>query len=227
MPGLKKHLGGACRFPFFEYPTIRDLATWIDAATADGPWSCIVPIRPQGPGPPLYIVGGLYSEIFFCRQLLRHLKTDRPIIALEPDTQSGGLTRHARIEDVAHYYARAIRRNQPEGPYIIAGYSFGGLVAYELARQLTKDGQTIERLIILDPNPPNFATGPERQEDAPDHRSHVERFRPHPSPFRFFKPSWWKRRSGHWRRSYWRLKYVRLYEFLVRIHLRPPVSWRL
>jgi thioesterase domain-containing protein len=166
------------------------------------------------------------GEIFFCRQMLTHLKTNQPILAIEPDTRSGGRTWHARIEEVAHQYVRAIRKQQPEGPYLIAGYSFGGVVAFELARQLTMEGQSIERLVLFDPNPPMIATTSDQWGDASDRLLPARKVRPQPSRLRFFKPSWWKRSKRYWRRSYWRLKYVLRYELLVRIRLHPPVSWR-
>jgi amino acid adenylation domain-containing protein len=216
---------------FFQFPTIRKLAAWIDDGEVKSAWSCLVPIRPEGSGHPLYVIGGMTGEVVFCRQLVEHLKTDRPIYALEPDTLSGGRTRFNRIEDVADDYAKAILTHQPKGPFFIAGYSFGGTVAYELVRQLSARGHEIARTIILDSMAPGLRTpgsssdgdGPLNGKDKPADRVQGSK---KASKLRFFKPSWWLRSKGHWRRSYWRLKYVRLYELLIRLQLSPPIAWR-
>src|SRR5205085_10283071 len=61
----------------------------------------------------------------------------------------------ARIEDMAAHYVDCMLRVQPSGPYVIAGYSFGGLVALEMARRVAASGQRVEELMLFDTYPPS------------------------------------------------------------------------
>jgi len=213
-----------------EHPTVRDLAAWLDRDEPRTGYSGLVPIRSKGVGHPVYLVGGMTGEVFFSRRLLDHLQSKRPVYALEPDTLSGKRTEHSRIEDIASYYAQVIRAHQPEGALLLAGYSFGGTVVYELARQLRAAGRDIAQTIIFDsapprPHPANRPLNPTYQsQSSPPTRQPTRRKKP--SPFRFFTLKWWTRGGGEWRRMVWRLKYVRFYELLTRLHLSPPISWR-
>ncbi|MEZ5276996.1 MAG: alpha/beta fold hydrolase [Opitutaceae bacterium] len=214
----------------FEHPTIQSLARYLDRSSDRTIRSGLIAVRPDGIGDPLFLVGGMTGEIFFCRQLIRHLKCARPLFALEPDTLSGRRTEHTRIEEVARYYAEIIGRHQPGGPVTLAGYSFGGTVVYELARQLTAAGREVVQTILFDSAPPRlhpsvtpWNSGPS---DAPPGPVESRPGPQRPSPLRFFTLKWWMRGRAEWRRWSWRMKYVRLYELMLRLRLSPPVSWR-
>jgi thioesterase domain-containing protein len=87
-------------------------------------------------------------------RLVAHLSPEQPFQAL----QSRGLTTddepYRRIEDMASFYLQAVRAAQPRGPYRLLGWSFGGLVAYEMARQLEAAGDEIALLALLDTHAP-------------------------------------------------------------------------
>jgi acetoacetyl-CoA synthetase len=68
-----------------------------------------------------------------------------------------------RIEDMAKFYLDALKQLQPEGPYILIGYSFGGLVALEMAQCLVEDGKNIALLVLIDTYPhPRYLARRER-----------------------------------------------------------------
>jgi thioesterase domain-containing protein len=81
------------------------------------------------------------------------MEPDQPFYALQPQGLDGKLPCLSSIPGMAEQYLREIRRVQPEGPYRIGGYSFGGLVAYEMAQRLQADGQEVALLALLDTYP--------------------------------------------------------------------------
>ena len=87
----------------------------------------------------------------FYREFAQRLKTDRSIFALSsPFLGEGEAELPPSVEDLASQYVDAIVQLQPNGPYLIGGYSFGGVAAYEIARKLAETGEEIEQTIIFD-----------------------------------------------------------------------------
>ena len=132
----------------YQAPTLGTLAGFL-AAGADVPFSPLVLLR-SGSGRPLFFVHGLRGDILEFRPLIAHLQGGRPVYGI----QARGLDRreqpHERVEDMAAYYVEHLRRLQPAGPYALLGYSFGGLVAYEMARLLHEAGEEVEIVGLLD-----------------------------------------------------------------------------
>jgi len=86
--------------------------------------------------------------------LARHLGTDQPVHAFKSRGMDG-LDEFDTIEEMAAHYAAELRAFQPDGPYCLGGYCFGGNVAYEVARQLRMQGAPIALLALIDCAPPN------------------------------------------------------------------------
>jgi acetoacetyl-CoA synthetase len=134
-----------------EAPTIKLLTASI-AHSNRSPRRSLVLLR-QGSdvsAPPLFIVHGIGGSAMELLPLSRALQTTRSIYGLQargfyPDEKP-----LERIEDMAEVYLEAIRALQPQGPYLLAGYSFGGLVGFEMARSLAASGQTVQQLLLLD-----------------------------------------------------------------------------
>jgi acetoacetyl-CoA synthetase len=129
-------------------PTIRQLAEVMDAAA----WSVPVPLvqlRP-GSGRPFFLVHSLAGTFLELWAVLRALDTVRPVYGLQARGLGEGQEPHVRVADMAREYIGHMRRVQPEGPYAVGGYSFGGLVAYEIAQQLHRAGQQVELLGLID-----------------------------------------------------------------------------
>ena len=86
----------------------------------------------------------------------RYLGDDQPCYGIRPHGQDGRKAPDT-VEEMAADYLRQIRGVQPQGPYLIGGFSFGGLVAYEMAQQLRQSGQDVGLLVLIDPTPPRFS----------------------------------------------------------------------
>ncbi len=130
----------------FEAPTVARLAEVLRRGATSRFTSSLIPLQPEGQGPPLFLVAR-FSALGF-RGLVRYLGRDRPIYALVPPGPDNGATPLASIEALAAHYISEMRRVQPTGPYVIAGYSFGAFPAYEAARQLDQAGEAATVVLI-------------------------------------------------------------------------------
>ncbi|WP_058047800.1 amino acid adenylation domain-containing protein [Streptomyces roseifaciens] len=157
----------------FDAPTVAGLAERLAAGGAVGsahdPLSVLLPLRKGTNGGD---DGGTASAPLFCIHpaagiswvysgLLRHLDRSRAVYGL----QARGLTDEAAaprsIEEMAEDYLASIRSVQPHGPYALLGWSFGGIVAHELAVRLQEEGEEVSALVLMDsyPNGPAGAPG--------------------------------------------------------------------
>jgi thioesterase domain-containing protein len=109
----------------------------------------IVPLQPRGTRTPIFAVAGHNGDVFCYRALARHLGEDQPFFGLQPPGLDGQSEPLARVEDLAGYFAAQIRAFRPDGPYVIAGYCAGGTVAFELGRQLLRDGAEIDAVVLF------------------------------------------------------------------------------
>jgi acyl transferase domain-containing protein/thioesterase domain-containing protein len=133
----------------FTAPTIEKLSALVRRQTEPSSFSFLIPIQPNGTKPPLYVIHGIGGSVLSFRELIKHLDADQPIYGVEYSISkvSPALL---RMEDLAAHYLEEIRRLQPNGPYHLLGYSFGGLLAFEIAQQLTAAGQQVELLGMVD-----------------------------------------------------------------------------
>jgi amino acid adenylation domain-containing protein/FkbH-like protein len=139
----------------FQAPTVVQLAAILSQEQAAGSSSVLVPIQPHGSKPPLYLVHGAGGDVLWgYANLVSHMDPEQPIYALKSRGQTG-LEEFERLEDMADFYLRAVRAHQPEGPYFLGGYCFGGNVAHEMARQLQAEGGRVALLALLDSAPAN------------------------------------------------------------------------
>ncbi|WP_392531410.1 amino acid adenylation domain-containing protein [Nostoc sp. C117] len=120
-------------------------------------WSSLVEIQPNGSKPPFFCIHGLGGEVLCFRELAMYLGTEQPFYGLQPRGLDGKYPLHTRVEDMAAHYIQEIQTLQPHGPYFLGGYSFGGAVAFEMARQLHEQGEEIGTLIILDSCRPGYS----------------------------------------------------------------------
>ncbi len=137
----------------FEAPTIEQLATMLRQDRVTPRVSLVVPIQPQGDRPPFFFVHGLGGAVLRFQALARHMAPDQPFYGIQPQGIDGGMPFLNSVEEMASCYIREMRKVQPEGPYFIGGYSFGGLVAFEMARQLEAGGEEVAFLGLLDTYP--------------------------------------------------------------------------
>ena len=134
--------------------TVERLATYIAAARQlrqGGEWSPWVEIQPLGNRPRLFLVHGVGGGMMWgYANLARHLGDNQPIYAFRARPATP-LT----ITEMAESYVRDLRAFQPEGPYLLGGYCFGGNIAYEMARMLMDQGQRVDLLVLFNSSPPN------------------------------------------------------------------------
>ena len=130
--------GGMPVSVLFEQPTIKDLAGLIsNDRYVTG--SYLVSIQPRGNKAPLFLIPGY----LFYHNLSRHLGNDQPVFGFEP------IPNKTTTETAAHYI-RLLQAIQPQGPYFIGGYCAGGIVAYEMAQQLSAAGHEIGMLALFE-----------------------------------------------------------------------------
>ncbi len=143
-------------------PTVANLALIIDpnsradnvevgeetagTATHEG----LVTIREGGTDRPLFFVHDGLGETLLYRNLALRLDTDRPIIGMEPLRRADGAYAHTRIDEMAAHYVARLRQVQQEGPYLLAGLCAGGVIAFEMARQLQEEGSQVAFVGIID-----------------------------------------------------------------------------
>lgn len=146
-------------------PTIQELAEAIRRET----WtkSSLVPIQPLGSRRPVFCISGVGGSVMLFHALARHLDRNQPVYGLEPPHLDGAHAPLTSVEDIAAHYIREVREAQGEGPYSLVGFSFGGLVAFEMAQQLVAQGQKIALLAMFDTY----------QSASSAHRSGLERAR--------------------------------------------------
>jgi len=138
----------------FDDPTVEGLARVLRQQSESRPWSSLVPIQPGGTRPPLFCVHPGGGTVFCYTALARHLGRDQPVFGLQARGVDGEQPPDTSMEAMAAHYVRAIRCQQPEGPYLLAGWSLGGTVAFEMAQQLVAQGQAVPLLALIDAAPP-------------------------------------------------------------------------
>ncbi|WFU79162.1 SDR family NAD(P)-dependent oxidoreductase [Bradyrhizobium sp. CIAT3101] len=110
----------------------------------------LVEIARGGDRPPLFCVHGAGGNVLNFRDLSWGLHHDQPFYALQARGVDGTSSLHTSIEDMARAYIEEIRTLRPHGPYLLAGYSGGGVVAFEMAQQLTAQGEQVPILVFFD-----------------------------------------------------------------------------
>ncbi|MEH2003485.1 MAG: amino acid adenylation domain-containing protein [Nostoc sp.] len=135
--------------------TNKALVNTLDQSTSS--WSSLVKIQPNGSKPPFFCIHGLGGEVLCFRELALHLGLDQPFYGLQPKELDGEKPFYTRVEDMATHYIQEIQTLQPNGAYFLGGYSFGGIVAFEMARQLQEQGQLVGILVLLDSCRPGYS----------------------------------------------------------------------
>ena len=134
----------------FQGPTIEHLAQILRQHAGPAPSSSLVAIQPRGRRRPLFLIHPAGGHVFPYIHLARYLGPDQPCYGLQARGLEEGQEPHARIEDMAADYIKGIRTVQADGPYLLGGWSMGGVVAFEMARQLHARGQRVGLLALLD-----------------------------------------------------------------------------
>ncbi|VAW36163.1 Polyketide synthase modules and related proteins [hydrothermal vent metagenome] len=124
---------------------------------ASGEWSPLVAIQPKGSKTPFFCVHGGFGNVLNFYDLTRYLGPDQPFYGLQARGVDGKRPPFGTLEEMAAEYVKQIRTVQPEGPYMMGGFSMGGEVAYEMAQQLQAAGQKVVLVALLDTHNPEYA----------------------------------------------------------------------
>lgn len=150
----------------FEAPTIARCAALITAQIGEVPdvtqadsappparrFTHLVPMH-QGEGgvkTPFFLVAGMFGNVLNLRHLAQLLGGDRPFYGLQARGLYGDAAPHTTLPEAATDYIVELRQVQPHGPYMLGGFSGGGLTAWEMARQLEAAGEVVSVLVLLD-----------------------------------------------------------------------------
>jgi aspartate racemase len=133
----------------FAHPTIRELAREIDSGEAIASLP-VIPLRTGGARPPMFL---FYADVIpgpaFCFDLSRSLGVEQPLYVVPPEEIRNYPVRPS-LEATVEALLESVRRVRPHGPYIIAGYCYAGVIAFEAARQLETAGERVELLVLID-----------------------------------------------------------------------------
>jgi acyl transferase domain-containing protein/thioesterase domain-containing protein/acyl carrier protein len=143
----------------FQAPTVAKMAKYVSArGHEERPPSSqiLVSIQPQGSRTPFFCVHPVGGQVISYAELSQELGQDQPFYGLQSPPREFFPESSPSIEQMAALYNREIRSLQPSGPYLLSGWSMGGLVAWEMAQQLIKDGETVGLLALIDTPPPSL-----------------------------------------------------------------------
>ncbi len=140
----------------YEARTIGKLADLIQMKQSSLEQQCIVPIRAAGSRRPLFLVHGVGGNILGFAGLARVLPSEQPVYGIQAQALQSGVPTLVKLEAMAEFYVKELRQVQPSGPYAFLGFSFGGLVAYEMAQQLAASGEQVDFLGMLDTWQPGY-----------------------------------------------------------------------
>ena len=135
----------------FREPTVRAVAEALDIRADDE--STVVALDTEGSRPPLFLAHGVSGQLLRYVPFVRLLDADQPVYGLRPTSTLLAGSRRLRIPELAQCYVEDILRVRPEGPYLLAGFSFGGIMMVEVAHQLERRGGVVALLALLDTEP--------------------------------------------------------------------------
>jgi amino acid adenylation domain-containing protein len=133
-------------------PTVEQMARVV-GGKQDPARLPLVPMQVFGDRPPLFVVHPAGGHVLCYHDLAFLLAMDQPVYALQPRGVDDGGEPITVIEEMAAFYVQAVREMNPGGPYRVAGWSFGGVVAWEMAQQLHAAGQEVDLLALFDTSP--------------------------------------------------------------------------
>jgi thioesterase domain-containing protein len=154
---IRKEFGREVPISFLlQSPTIERLAVLLRQNGSHLKRSAVVPIRAEGVWAPFFCVHPVGGNVLCYAPLARQLGTEQPFYAF----QSPEPEQHT-IEAMAEHYSQQMLSVQPEGPYRLGGWSMGGVIAFEMARQLAEKGEDVQLLALIDCYAPQSIARPE------------------------------------------------------------------
>ena len=163
---VDKHFGQALTLNvIMQEGNIANLAKLLSKSAGSPAHPSLAVFRREGSRSPLFVVHSIGGEVLEYYHLSRLLGDDQPFYGLQSPLGIPTGDENRSIEEMAGQYLKAVRGIQPEGPYLLGGFSWGGLVAFEMAQQLRRQNQKVALLAIVDSDPPYTVRVKPRIED--------------------------------------------------------------
>jgi len=147
-----------------QEPTLAHLASLLRDGKSTQVWSPLVPLQTQGKGRPFFCVHPVGGNVLCYRELAQRFGRERPVYGLQARGFLGEQVPREDLVAMAHEYVEAIRAVQPTGPYLLGGWSMGGLVALEMARRLRELGLQVALVALIDSPAPGKLARPDEAE---------------------------------------------------------------
>lgn len=138
---------------FYTHNTIHELSRLVEGEYQPMSRTSIISIRPEGRRPPLFFLHLIQGNALYCRKVLPHIDAEQPVYGIHAPLDGDLPRRFSTIEDMARCYVEQINEQFPAGPVYLAGHSFGGRVAYEMARQFESLGREVPFIGVFDITP--------------------------------------------------------------------------
>ncbi len=138
---------------FYQALTIEELAQMLrkdEWSNGNCSMVCLQKGTYQKAFPPLYFIHVLGIGLKFCRPIVKYLGADIPVYGLSIQLFDLQPQVENRVEDIARFYVLQVKKIQPEGPYMFVGFSNGGLIAFEMAKQMRESGEDVSLVALLD-----------------------------------------------------------------------------
>jgi thioesterase domain-containing protein/acyl carrier protein len=134
----------------FQQGTVSQIAHMIHESTKDHSIARVVQLSDSKDGPPLVVMPGLNGELLYSKELVGRIEHRSNVVGLQPNLDPRFLETFADFSRTASEYLKIIRAHQPQGPYRVLGYSYGGILGFEIARQLEEQGQAVDFCGVID-----------------------------------------------------------------------------
>ena len=136
----------------YAAPTVGQLSAVL-GSSAQPRFPALVLLKNGTVGTPVFFLHGLGGNIMEFFLVLKHLQAPHTVYGLQARGSDGLEEPCSRVEEMAQFHVNTIRALQPHGPYLLVGYSLGGLVALEMARRLEESGESVALLVMIDSYP--------------------------------------------------------------------------
>ena len=134
--------------PLFQAPTVEALAKLLRERQTARAYSSLVCIKAEGDKPPFFCIHGGAGTVYLFHELARRLD-GYPVYGLQAQGLYGRVPPHTSVEQMAAHYLKEIREFYPEGPLLLGGWCYGGIVAYEMAQQARKQNERTDLVVLL------------------------------------------------------------------------------
>ena len=159
------------------HPTITSLAKLLEENNTTH-WASMVALQPLGTKPPLFVLHDIGGDLFIYRNLIECLGKDQPVYGFQARSLTDNASTLESVSDLADYYVQEILKIFPNGPYLLGGISYGGILAYEMSRKFVEANKEVDLLVLFDTFP-NTGDFEKRDKSAPLSTKILERIDEH------------------------------------------------